>query len=193
MGLFCFVEANVDGKVNGLKKTVTKKGDRKALNDITNKSSNIHIEETSTMIKNVPKKEELLNVAQEMFLHDHKKCIESQQQGGMNSFYLDLVLPGHGHGIFVKHCLIQVLLLFYYSMSLCFLDLIGNSVSRLKSLSRFYSEWYFDTWDLLGTKCMTTILRYWNGYFANFWFVFSHSSLFVVVYCLTDYPRREHC
>ena len=93
----CFVEANVDGKVNGLKKTVTKKGDRKALNDITNKSSNIRIEETSTTKKNVPKKEELFDVAQEMFLHDHKKCIESQQQSGMNSFYLDLVLPGHGN------------------------------------------------------------------------------------------------
>ena len=119
--LFCFVEATVDGRVNGLKKTVTKKGDRKALNDITNKSSNIRIEETSTTKKNVPKKDELFDVAQEMFLHDHKKCIESQQQSGMNSFYLDLVLPGHGLGIFVEHCLIQVLLLFYSSMSLCFL------------------------------------------------------------------------
>nr|XP_023876441.1 protein PATRONUS 2 [Quercus suber] len=89
-------KANVDGKVNGLIKTVTKKGDRKALNDITNKSSNIRIEDTSTTKKNVPKKEELFDVAQEMFLHDHKKCIESQkQQSGMNSFYLDLVLPGH--------------------------------------------------------------------------------------------------
>ena len=95
--MFCFVEANVDGKVNGLKKTATKKGDRKALNDITNKSSNIRIEDTSTTKKNVPKKEELFDVAQEMFLYDHKKCIESQQQSGMNSFYLDLVLPGHGN------------------------------------------------------------------------------------------------
>ena len=95
--MFCFVEANVDGKVNGLKKAATKKGDRKALNDITNKSSNIRIEDTSTTKKNVPKKEELFDVAQEMFLDDHKKCIESQQQSGMNSFYLDLVLPGHGN------------------------------------------------------------------------------------------------
>ncbi|KAK4607386.1 hypothetical protein RGQ29_001289 [Quercus rubra] len=53
-------------------KKTTKKGDRKALNDITNKSSNIR-----------------------RLLHDHKKCIESQQLSGMNSFYLDLVLPGH--------------------------------------------------------------------------------------------------
>ena len=95
--LFCFVEANVDGGANGLKKTVTKKEGRKALNDITNKSSNIRIEDTLTTKENVPKKEELFNVAQEMFLHDHKKCIESQQQSGMNSFYLDLVLPGHGN------------------------------------------------------------------------------------------------
>ena len=93
----CFVEANVDGKVNGLKKTTTKKGDRRALNDITNKSSNIRIEDTLTTKKNVPEKEELFDVAQEMFLHDHKKCIESHQQSGMNSFYLDLVLPGHGN------------------------------------------------------------------------------------------------
>ncbi|KAK4607388.1 hypothetical protein RGQ29_001291 [Quercus rubra] len=88
-------KANVDGKVNGLKKTTTKKGDRRALNDITNKSSNIRIEDTLTTKKNVPEKEELFDVAQEMFLHDHKKCIESHQQSGMNSFYLDLVLPGH--------------------------------------------------------------------------------------------------
>ncbi|XP_065622147.1 protein PATRONUS 2 [Quercus suber] len=98
-------KANVDGKVNGLIKTVTKKGDRKALNDITNKSSNIRIEDTSTTKKNVPKKEELFDVAQEMFLHDHKKCIESQkQQSGMNSFYLDLVLPGHDSADLYSPC-----------------------------------------------------------------------------------------
>ena len=80
-----------------------------------------------------------------------------------------------------------VVLLFNVFM---FFDLIVNFVSQWKSLSRSYSEWYFDTWDLLGTKYMTTLLRYWNGYFANFWFVFNHSSLFVVVYCLTDDPRK---
>ena len=84
--------------MNGLKKTAPNKGDRKALNDITNKSSNIRIEDNLTTKKNVPEKEELFDVAQEMFLHDHKKCIESShQQSGMNSFYLDLVLPGHGN------------------------------------------------------------------------------------------------
>ena len=91
--MFCFVEANVDGKVSGLKKAVTKKGDRKALNDITNKLSNIRIEDTLTAKRNVPKKD----VSQERFLHDHRKCIESQQKSGMDSFDLDLVLPGHGN------------------------------------------------------------------------------------------------
>ena len=82
--MFCFVEAKVDGKVSGLKKAVTKKGDCKALNDSTNKLSNIRIEDK--------------DVAQEKFLHDHGKCIESRQKSGMNSFDLDLVLPGHKHG-----------------------------------------------------------------------------------------------
>lgn len=82
--MFCFVEANVDGKASGLKKAVTKKGDYKALNDSTDKLSNIRIEGE--------------DVAQEKFLHDHRKCIESQQKSGMNSFDLDLVLPGHKHG-----------------------------------------------------------------------------------------------
>ncbi|KAK4607393.1 hypothetical protein RGQ29_001293 [Quercus rubra] len=76
-------QANVDGKVSGLKKAVTKKGDCKALNDSTNKLSNIRIEDK--------------DVAQEKFLHDHSKCIESRQKSGMNSFDLDLVLPGHKH------------------------------------------------------------------------------------------------
>ena len=91
--MFCFVEANVDGKVSGLKKAVTKKGDRKALNDITNKLSNIRIEDTLTAKRNVPKKD----VSLERFLHDKKKCNESQQKSGMDSFDLDLVLPGHGN------------------------------------------------------------------------------------------------
>ena len=77
MFLFCFAGANVDGKVNGLKKTVSKKGDRKALNDITNKSSNICIETK----KNVSKKEELPIL---------EPCPTSKHQG--KNFHLILLL-----------------------------------------------------------------------------------------------------
>ena len=41
---------------------------------------------------------QLFIVDQEMFSHDHKKCIESQQRSRINSFDLDSVLPGHKHG-----------------------------------------------------------------------------------------------
>ncbi|KAJ4721636.1 Protein PATRONUS 2 [Melia azedarach] len=91
----CNKKAIADGKTKSTK-AVTKKGgvgfgSRKALNDITNKSS-IH-QETSSKKKNLPKEE--FNVAEEMFLHDHNKCIEAQQ-AAKNAFCLDLVLPGHG-------------------------------------------------------------------------------------------------
>ncbi|XP_056169474.1 protein PATRONUS 2 isoform X4 [Syzygium oleosum] len=76
-------------------KTVAKKGEgglgsRKALQDITNKSS-LHPE--ASIKKKDPQKEEF-NVAEEMFLHDHQKCIEAQR-AAFNNFDLNLVLPGH--------------------------------------------------------------------------------------------------
>ncbi|XP_040993707.1 protein PATRONUS 2 isoform X1 [Juglans microcarpa x Juglans regia] len=83
----------LDGKIKS-SKTAKKKGglghgSRKALNDITNKSSLHH--EASSKKMNIPKEE--LNVAEEMFLHDHRKCIEAQKSS-LNTFYLDLILPG---------------------------------------------------------------------------------------------------
>ncbi|KAJ6670969.1 PROTEIN PATRONUS 2 [Salix viminalis] len=77
--------------------TATKKsggfalGNRKALNDITNKA--VVRQETSSRKKNV-QKEEINNVAEERFLHDHNKCIEEKETTSISSF-LDLVLPGH--------------------------------------------------------------------------------------------------
>lgn len=96
LGDLYFVEAIVSGKTNG-SETAMKKGGvglgvRKALNDITNKS--LTNQEASSKKKNIPKQE--FNVADEAFLHDHRKCIEAQQ-ATMNTFYLDLVLPGHGN------------------------------------------------------------------------------------------------
>ncbi|XP_011004051.1 PREDICTED: uncharacterized protein LOC105110633 isoform X3 [Populus euphratica] len=78
-------------------KTATKKsggfalGNRKALDDITNKA--VVRQETSSRKKNV-QKEEINNVAEERFLHDHSKCIEEKEATLISSF-LDLVLPGH--------------------------------------------------------------------------------------------------
>ncbi|XP_030522728.2 protein PATRONUS 2 isoform X2 [Rhodamnia argentea] len=88
-------KATVDGATRS-SKTVAKKGEgslgsRKALQDITNKSS-LHPE--ASIKKKNPQKEEF-NVAEEMFLHDHQKCIEAKQ-AAFNNFDLNLVLPGHG-------------------------------------------------------------------------------------------------
>lgn len=68
------------------------KGNRKALNDITNKP-NVH-QETSTK-KKIAQKEEF-NISEERFLHDHNKCIEAQQHKMTESMFWDIVLPGHG-------------------------------------------------------------------------------------------------
>lgn len=67
-------------------------GSRKALGDITNKP-NI-TKEASTRKKSSPKEE--FNILEERFLHDHKKCIESQQAMS-ELMFLDIVLPGHGN------------------------------------------------------------------------------------------------
>uniref|UniRef100_A0A5B7BRK1 Protein PATRONUS 2 n=1 Tax=Davidia involucrata TaxID=16924 RepID=A0A5B7BRK1_DAVIN len=88
-------KAVVDGKTKS-SKPATKKGgagfgSRKALNDITNKSSLQH-EASSSRKKDLLKNE--FNIAEEMFLHDHKKCIEEQRRA-MEPCFLDTVLPGH--------------------------------------------------------------------------------------------------
>lgn len=61
---------------------------RKALNDITNKTS--LRPEASHKKKNLPK--ENINIKEEMFLHDHKKCIEAQK-AALRNFNLETVLP----------------------------------------------------------------------------------------------------
>ena len=93
---FC-AEALVGGNSkNG--KTIAKKagglGNRKALDNITNKSTLHH--EKSLKNKHLPKEE--FNIAEEKFLHDHKKCIEARKAASEPCF-LDIVLPGHGNRI----------------------------------------------------------------------------------------------
>ncbi|XP_057500174.1 uncharacterized protein LOC130784352 [Actinidia eriantha] len=65
-------------------------GSRKSLNDITNKSSIRR--EASSRKTNLPK--EKFNIAEEMFLHDHKKCMEAQLKVTKPCFW-DTVLPRH--------------------------------------------------------------------------------------------------
>ncbi|KAL6976599.1 hypothetical protein U1Q18_025387 [Sarracenia purpurea var. burkii] len=72
------------------KKGGTGLGCRKALNDITNKSSLHH--EASSRKMNLLKED--FNIEDEKFLHDHEKCIEAQLKG-MEPCFLDIVLPGH--------------------------------------------------------------------------------------------------
>ncbi|KAL8145094.1 protein PATRONUS 2-like [Apium graveolens] len=66
-------------------------GSRKALNDITNKSS-LH-PSVSTKKKSAAKEE--FNIAGEKFLHDHTKCVEANQKAMESSFW-DTVFPKHG-------------------------------------------------------------------------------------------------
>ncbi|XP_022148868.1 protein PATRONUS 1-like isoform X2 [Momordica charantia] len=73
------------------KKGVAAGSGRKALNDISNKSSILHQE---VPIRKKERAKEEIDVAGERFLHDHDKCIEAQRLPVLAS-YLDLVLPGH--------------------------------------------------------------------------------------------------
>lgn len=81
-----------NSKTNG-KKGGSGTAGRKALNDITNKSS-LHHPEASVKKRNLPKQD--INVKEEMFLHDHKKCIEAQN-ATMRNFNLETVLPQDGN------------------------------------------------------------------------------------------------
>ncbi|CAK9184384.1 unnamed protein product [Ilex paraguariensis] len=87
-------KAVLDGVTKNSKPAAKKGGEglggRKALNDITNKSSVLH--EASTRKKNLLKEE--FNIADEKFLHDHTKCIEVKE-AAMKPRFFDTVLPGH--------------------------------------------------------------------------------------------------
>lgn len=87
----------MDG-TNRSSKAATKKDgqslrNRKALNDITNKSCLGH--ETGNVSRKQKSTKEKFNAAEEVFLHDHRKCTE-ERQISKNAF-LDIVLPGHGN------------------------------------------------------------------------------------------------
>ncbi|KAL2507354.1 hypothetical protein Fot_31001 [Forsythia ovata] len=116
-------KAVVHGKSKS-SKPISKKGgaeleSRKALNDITNKSSlhpeasskkknsqikkhNVlergsihdHVIETEESSKTQSTVNENINVAEEGFLHDHSKCIEADKSSVERHFW-DIVLPGH--------------------------------------------------------------------------------------------------
>ncbi|KAK4419618.1 hypothetical protein Salat_2374700 [Sesamum alatum] len=116
-------KAAADGKSKSSKPVARKAGvaleSRKALTDITNKSS-IHLEASSQKKISQNKKSniaeggylhqqvieaealskiksstnEKLNIAEERFLHDHNKCIEAQKAASEVNFW-DTVLPGH--------------------------------------------------------------------------------------------------
>lgn len=81
------------------KKAGTGFGSRKALNDITNKPSIRH--EASSKKPTLLKEE--FNIAEERFLHDHKRCIEAQLKGKEPCFW-DTVLPGHGNYSYFSIC-----------------------------------------------------------------------------------------
>ncbi|PIN00406.1 hypothetical protein CDL12_27087 [Handroanthus impetiginosus] len=116
----------IDGK-SKTSKPVAKKGgpateSRKALNDITNKSSikldatsqnkssqnkkgntvedgylHHHVSDAEAKPKKKSSMDEKLNVAEESFLHDHSKCIQAQR-AALELNFRDIVLPGHDSG-----------------------------------------------------------------------------------------------
>ncbi|KAL6984146.1 hypothetical protein U1Q18_017521 [Sarracenia purpurea var. burkii] len=94
-GRLIIQDENFDLVAGGRSKPPSKNGGtglgcRKALYDITNKSSLHH--EASSRKMNLSKEE--FNIEDEMFLHDHKKCIEEQLKR-RGPCLLDKVLPGH--------------------------------------------------------------------------------------------------
>lgn len=99
-------------------KTTAKKagglGNRKALDNITNKSTLHH--ETSLKKKHLPKEE--FNIAEERFLHDHKKCIEVQK-AATEPCFLDIVLPGHGNHINLSGQYSSPSCFYYYNSCIC--------------------------------------------------------------------------
>ncbi|XP_042491649.1 protein PATRONUS 2-like isoform X3 [Macadamia integrifolia] len=89
--------ASVNGKANSFKESKKKGaggglGHRKALNDISNSS---HIRQEASSKKNNNKLKEF-NIAEEMCLHDHRKCIEARTAAmdryHMDRFFLDHVI-----------------------------------------------------------------------------------------------------
>ncbi|KAM3301939.1 protein PATRONUS 2 isoform X1 [Capsicum chacoense] len=85
---------------SGKPEAVIKKGtaglkSRNALNDITNKSTALPEEaakkKSSHKEVKVPSE---LNIAEETFQHDHKKCVEAQRSAMTPKHFLELVLPG---------------------------------------------------------------------------------------------------
>ncbi|XP_010323688.1 protein PATRONUS 2-like [Solanum lycopersicum] len=83
------------GKPEALKKGITGLKSRNALNDITNKSTALPEEaakkKSSQKEVKVPSE---LNIAEETFQHDHKKCVEAQRSGITRKHFMELVLPG---------------------------------------------------------------------------------------------------
>ncbi|MCD7455577.1 hypothetical protein HAX54_028698 [Datura stramonium] len=83
------------GKVEAVKKGITGLKSRNALNDITNKSTAFPEEaakkKSSQKELKVPSE---INIAEETFLHDHKKCVEAQRSAMAPKHFLELVLPG---------------------------------------------------------------------------------------------------
>lgn len=106
-----FVEGVITGKSkSGKPEAVIKKGtaglkSRNALNDITNKSTALPEEaakeKSSHKEVKVPSE---LNIAEETFQHDHKKCVEAQRSAMTPKLFLELVLPGCGNFFLLVGC-----------------------------------------------------------------------------------------
>ncbi|KAK4714448.1 hypothetical protein R3W88_020355 [Solanum pinnatisectum] len=83
------------GKPEAVKKGTTGLKSRNPLNDITNKSTALSEEaakkKSSQKEVKVPTE---LNIAEETFQHDHKKCVEAQSSGLTRKHFMELVLPG---------------------------------------------------------------------------------------------------
>ncbi|KAG5405758.1 hypothetical protein IGI04_011877 [Brassica rapa subsp. trilocularis] len=77
-------------------------GARKALNDITNKSG-VHPKASSKNKQLASAAKGEINIAGEMFLHDHSKCIKEQQSLWDDHFSADILLHHDSSSVKEKH------------------------------------------------------------------------------------------
>ncbi|ESQ41206.1 hypothetical protein EUTSA_v10014740mg [Eutrema salsugineum] len=82
----------------GPKKNGAGFGSRKALHDITNKSK--LKPQASSKAKKNPEGVDF-DIAKEGFLHDHRKCVEEQQQNQWDSYFSEHIIL-HGHDTNIK-------------------------------------------------------------------------------------------
>ncbi|KAG5597253.1 hypothetical protein H5410_038485 [Solanum commersonii] len=116
------------GKPETVKKGTTGLKSRNPLNDITNKSTALPEEaakkKSSQKEVKVPSE---LNIAEETFQHDHKKCVEAQSSGLTRKHFMELVLPG---------CVTAIFLHTFFALHLSYFE--SNKILEENLIAHFF-------------------------------------------------------